>query len=108
MYLLEDVNIHRWGFLRAFYWGIIVPLTTVLYTCVTSNLLKRVYEHKHELVDGFTKRYKIKKLVYYEVFDSIEEAIKREKQIKGGSRKKKIALIESINPNWSDLYYQLD
>ena len=75
-----------------------------LYTGVTSDLVKRVYEHKSKAVDGFTKRYNVDKLGYYEVFEEIEEAIKREKNIKAGSRKKKIELIESINPDWSDLY----
>jgi putative endonuclease len=76
---------------------------TVLYTGVTNNLPRRTYEHKTKLVDGFTKRYNINKLVYYEVFDRIENAILREKQIKGGSRAKKVALIKSMNPQWSDL-----
>lgn len=80
---------------------------TVLYTGVTSNLIKRVYEHKHKLVDGFTKKYRVIKLVYYEVFDSIEDAIRREKQIKGWIRKKKDELVQSINPKWEDLYGQL-
>ena len=75
-----------------------------LYTGVTSNLIKRVYEHKNKFVDGFTKKYGIDKLGYYEIFDTIVSAIEREKQIKGGSRKQKIQLIESINPNWLDLY----
>ena len=78
-------------------------INTVFYTGVTSNLLKRIYEHKNKVVDGFTKRYNITKLVYYEVFDSPETAIQREKQIKGGSRKKKIDLIKSINPEFEDL-----
>jgi putative endonuclease len=80
---------------------------TVLYTGVTSNLIKRVYEHKEKLVKGFTKKYNINKLVYYEVFDDITNAISREKQIKAGSRKKKIELIESINKEWKDLYPEL-
>jgi putative endonuclease len=80
---------------------------TVLYTGVTSNLIKRVYEHKEKLVEGFTKRYKIKKLVYYEVFADITNAISREKQIKAGSRRKKIELIESMNKEWKDLYSEL-
>lgn len=71
---------------------------TVLYAGVTSNLQKRVYEHKHKLADGFTKRYNVVKLVFYEVFDSIGSAILMEKQIKGWIRKKKIELIESKNP----------
>ena len=75
-----------------------------LYTGVTSNLIKRIYEHKNKFIDGFTKKYGIDKLGYYETFDTIVSAIEREKQIKGGSRKQKIQLIESINPNWQDLY----
>lgn len=76
---------------------------TVLYVGVTSNLCKRMYEHKEKKVDGFTKRYNIDKLVYYEVYEDIETAIQREKQMKAGSRKKKIELIESKNPEWKDL-----
>jgi putative endonuclease len=78
-----------------------------LYVGVTSNLLKRVWEHKNDVVEGFTKRYSIHTLVYYEVGPSMESAICREKQIKAGSRKKKIALIESMNPEWKDLYDDL-
>ena len=77
---------------------------TVLYTGVTRDIKKRVYEHKEKLAKGFTKRYNITKLVYYEVFDDPENAISREKQIKGGSRQKKIDLLESINRKWEDLY----
>ena len=75
-----------------------------LYTGVTANLVRRVYEHKNKLVEGFTKKYEVDKLGYYEVFDDITQAIQREKQIKAGSRKNKLKLIESINPNWKDLY----
>jgi putative endonuclease len=75
-----------------------------LYIGVTSNLIKRVYEHKSNFVDGFTKKYNLKILVYYEVFDDIVEAIRREKQLKSGSRGKKIELIESMNKEWNDLY----
>ena len=78
-----------------------------LYTGVTSDLVKRVYEHKSKFVDGFTKKYGVDKLGYYEVFDDIEEAIKREKAIKGGSRAKKIKMIESLNPAWDDLYERI-
>ena len=78
-----------------------------LNTGVTSNLVKRVYEHKNKLVEGFTKTYSVDKLGYYEISDSIEVAIIREKQIKAGSRKNKLKLIESINPNWNDLYYDI-
>lgn len=76
---------------------------TVLYTGVTSNLQKRISEHRQKLTEGFTKKYNITKLVYCEVFDSIVDAIRREKQIKAGSRQKKLALIGSLNPEWRDL-----
>ncbi len=76
----------------------------VLYTGVTSNLFKRVSEHKEKAVPGFTSSYNVTKLVYYEEYATMEEAIAREKQIKGGSRKKKIDLINSVNPAWRDLY----
>ena len=77
---------------------------TVLYTGVTSDLIERVKEHKEKRHQGsFTARYSIRKLIYYESFDSIGQAIKREKQIKGGSRKKKIKLINLMNPEWEDL-----
>ena len=77
---------------------------TVLYVGVTSDLIKRVYEHKAKLADGFTSRYNVVKLVYYEVFEDIENAILREKQIKAGSRQKKVRLIDSTNREWHDLY----
>lgn len=76
---------------------------TVLYTGVTNDLQRRVYEHKNREVNGFTKKYNLTKLVYYEIFSDINDAIGREKQIKGGSRAKKIKLIESINREWEDL-----
>lgn len=75
-----------------------------LYTGVTSNLPNRVHEHKDGVVPGFTKSYGCKLLVYYEVHGSMDNAIVREKQIKAGSRKKKLTLIESINPDWNDLF----
>ena len=78
---------------------------TVLYTGVTNDLVRRVYEHKNHLDKGsFTARYNVEKLVYYEVTSSVEAAIEREKQIKGWNRKHKNKLIESKNPNWEDLY----
>jgi len=80
---------------------------TVLYTGVTNELKRRVYEHKEKLADGFTKKYNIAKLVYYEVFEDIKNAILREKQIKGGSRQKKVELISSMNKEWRDLYEEL-
>ncbi len=79
----------------------------VLYVGVTSNLVKRVYEHKQKLVKGFTAKYNLVKLVYYEVFEDIVEAIKREKQIKGGPREKKLKLIEKANPLFEDLYQSI-
>ncbi|MBN1871359.1 MAG: GIY-YIG nuclease family protein [Candidatus Omnitrophica bacterium] len=79
----------------------------VLYTGVTSDLVKRVYEHKNKMVDGFTKKYNVHKLVHFEVYDDMMTAIEREKQIKGWLRKKKIALIESNDPEWKDLYNEL-
>ncbi len=89
VYILSDVN------------------NNVLYTGVTSDLLKRVWEHKKHIVDGFTKRYNVTKLVYYEEGEDIYSAIAREKQIKGKLRKKKIELIEKMNPKWRDLYWDL-
>ncbi|MDD5060313.1 MAG: GIY-YIG nuclease family protein [Candidatus Omnitrophica bacterium] len=80
---------------------------TVIYAGVTNDLQKRVYQHKEKIIEGFTKKYNVNKLVYYEAFDSMEDAIAREKQIKAGSRKKKISLINSINPDFTDLYYGL-
>ena len=76
----------------------------VLYTGVTSNLIKRVAEHKSKAIEGFSSKYNCTSLVYYEVFDEMENAILREKQIKNGSRKKKLSLIETLNPEWKDLY----
>jgi putative endonuclease len=78
-----------------------------LYTGVTSNLLKRVYEHKCNATAGFTEKYGCKLLVYYEAYENMLDAIAREKQIKGGSRKKKLAMIEHMNPDWRDLYQDL-
>jgi len=75
-----------------------------LYTGVTSGLIKRLYEHKNNLVDGFTKKYNIHCLVWYEIHESAEVAISREKQIKKWDRKWKLELIEKNNPKWNDLY----
>ena len=80
---------------------------SVLYTGMTSNLPKRVLQHKEKMVDGFTKRYNVVKLVYFEIFRDPYNAIVREKQIKAGSRKKKIEMINRMNKNWKDLYYEL-
>jgi predicted GIY-YIG superfamily endonuclease len=75
-----------------------------LYTGVTSNLPRRAYEHRRGLILGFTSRYGCKLLVWYENYDTMADAIAREKQIKAGSRGKKLALIEAMNPEWRDLY----
>ena len=78
-------------------------VNTVLYTGVTNNLLRRVHEHKSNAVKGFTGRYKLHKLVFFEVTNDVNAAIQREKQIKGGSRQKKIDLINAMNQEWRDL-----
>ena len=75
----------------------------LFYIGVTNNLRRRVYEHKNRLVDGFTSRYSIHKLVYYEMCHDVEDAIRREKQLKNWRREKKIELIERLNPYWKDL-----
>jgi len=75
----------------------------ILYTGVTNDIVRRVYEHKSGLVKGFTLKYNVKKLVYYEMFDSISMAISREKQIKSWKRTKKVELIETLNKKWEDL-----
>ena len=79
-----------------------------LYIGVTSNLSRRIYQHKKKLVPGFTAKYLITHLVYYETFDSIVVAIRREKQLKGWVRDRKIQLIEKTNPDWNDLYVEGD
>ena len=76
----------------------------VLYTGVTSDLIRRIYEHKNKLVKGFTQKYNVDRLVYYEACVNIVVAIEREKQIKGWTRKKKEDLINALNPVWDDLY----
>ncbi len=78
-----------------------------LYVGITSDLIKRIYEHKNNIVKGFTEKYKVHKLVYYEECSDIYEAIQRKKQVKRWYRKWKIELIENFNPEWEDLYYKL-
>lgn len=78
-----------------------------LYTGVTSNLIGRIWQHKADLVEGFTRQYSVHDLVYFELCESMLAAIAREKQIKSGSRAKKIGLIEAGNPEWQDLYGEL-
>ncbi len=79
----------------------------VIYIGVTSDLIKRVYEHKAGAVEGFTKKYNLKNLVYFEVFEDIETAILYEKKLKNVHRKKKIGIIEKLNPQWNDLYEEI-
>ena len=80
---------------------------SVFYTGVTTGLIGRVYQHKNRQTPGFSSKYNLNKLDYYEIFETVVEAIKREKQIKGGSRADKIKLIKSQNPEFEDLYYKL-
>jgi putative endonuclease len=86
-----------------FYIYLLASKSRRLYTGMTNSLFHRVMEHKSGKVEGFTKRYKINRLVYYEVFKYVNNCIAREKEIKGWSRAKKVALIESVNPTWEDL-----
>ena len=88
---------------KCYYVYILTSSTGTLYTGITNNLEKRVYQHKHKLLPGFTAKYNVNRLVYYEETDDVNTAITREKQIKGWVRRKKIALIESHNPKWQDL-----
>ena len=89
--------------MKQYYVYIMTNRSRTLYTGATNNLERRVYEHKHKLVKGFTEKYNITQLVYYEATGDIRAAIAREKQIKGWLRAKKITLIESLNPEWKDL-----
>jgi len=89
--------------MKQYYVYIMTNKSKILYTGVTNNLEHRVYSHKNKLIEGFTKKYKITKLVYFETTNNVESAITREKQIKGWLRSKKIALIESMNPEWKDI-----
>jgi len=88
---------------KLYYVYILSSISGVLYIEITSDLRKRVWEHNQELIEGFTKKYKVKKLVYYEVTEDVRIAIEREKQLTKWHREKKIALIENMNPNWKDL-----
>ena len=93
----------KWEMDKQYYVYIMTNGSRTLYTGVTDDLVRRVYEHKNKLIEGFTKRYNITRLVHYEVTSDVQAAIQREKQIKGWLRKKKIALIEAANPGWQDL-----
>ncbi len=88
---------------KQYYVYILTSNSGTLYTGVTNDLARRIFEHRNQLVEGFTKKYNIKYLVYYETADDVEAAIAREKQIKGWLRAKKLQLINSLNPSWKDL-----
>ena len=89
--------------MKQYYVYIMTNNSKSLYIGVTNDLERRVYEHKNKLIEGFTKRYNITKLVFYESTTDVQAAIAREKQIKGWLRRKKISLIETLNPHWKDL-----
>ncbi len=89
--------------MKTFYIYILTNKSKTLYVGFTNNLIRRLNEHKHKLVKGFTNKYNISKLIYFETFSHANDAIRREKQIKGWLRKKKIMLIESKNPEWKDI-----
>jgi putative endonuclease len=92
---------------KDYYVYIMTNFSKTLYIGVTNNLIRRVWEHKQGLVSGFTHKYRVKQLVYFEQTSDINSAIAREKQLKGWRRSKKLALIEKVNPTWKDLYYGL-
>ena len=89
--------------MRDYYVYIMTNRSKTLYVGVTNNIARRVYEHKHMLKEGFTRRYLMDRLLYYEATNDVEGPIQREKQIKGWVRRRKVALIESANPTWRDL-----
>ncbi len=89
--------------MKQYYVYILSNVTGMLYTGVTNDLVRRVYQHKTKALSGFTTKYNLKRLVYFESTDDISAAIAREKQIKGWIRKKKVALINTMNPDWQDL-----
>ena len=89
--------------MNSYYVYIMTNRSGTLYVGITNNLIRRVYEHKNKLIDGFTKKYNINRLVYFEETSDVYSAIAREKQIKGWIRKKKIELIEKTNPKYRDL-----
>ena len=89
--------------MKQYYVYLMANRSKTLYVGMTNDLQRRVYEHKHMVKDGFTRRYLVDRLLYYEVTDDVSSAIAREKQIKGWRRSKKVALVESRNPRWQDL-----
>jgi putative endonuclease len=89
--------------MKHYYVYIMTSPSGTLYTGVTNDLKRRVYQHKHKLIEGFTEKYDITRLVYYEETQDVQTAIAREKEIKGWRRSKKLELIKSLNPTWQDL-----
>jgi len=89
--------------MNQYYVYIMTNRSRTLYVGVTNDIRRRVWQHKHKLIEGFTKRYNVTRLVYYEETPDVKAATAREKQIKGWLRRKKIALIETLNPDWEDL-----
>jgi len=88
---------------KSYFVYIMSNISKMLYTCVTNDIETRAFQHKSKLITGFTQRYNLHKLVYFERFGDVREAIRREKQLKGWLRSRKVALIESVNPSWKDL-----
>jgi putative endonuclease len=93
--------------MKQYYIYILSSKSEKLYIWVTSNLIKRIYEHKHKLIDSFTSKYNIDRLVYYELYNDINIAINREKQLKNWHREYKVDLINKFNPSWKDLYLDI-
>ncbi|MCJ7552893.1 MAG: GIY-YIG nuclease family protein [Ignavibacteriaceae bacterium] len=89
--------------MKDYYVYILTNKAKTLYIGVTNNLQRRTYEHKNKMIEGFTKKYKLNKLVYFEVFNNMNDAIRREKQLKNWHRQWKINMIESVNKDWKDL-----
>ena len=92
---------------RQYFVYLTASISRVLYVGVTNDLVRRIWEHKEKLVSGFTEKYNVDRLVYYEVAEDVLSAIAREKQIKSYRREKKVALIDAMNPGWKDLYRDL-
>jgi putative endonuclease len=94
--------------MKNYYIYILTNKSKILYIGVTNNLNRRVYEHKNKLIEGFTKKYNLDELVYFEVFNNIEDAIRREKQLKNWHRQWKMNLVESVNKEWKDLSLEFE
>lgn len=93
--------------MKQYYVYIMASYSRVVYTGMTNDLCRRVYQHKHKLIEGFTSKYNVNQLVYYETTNDVKAAIEREKQIKDWRREKRVALIEGMNPKWLDLSVEL-